>query len=408
MSKIPEELLPNDYQGGRFLTIGDSLYYDYRSIYQDFRSELTLEYLSDKELKDNLWYLFCEIYLNTDKYKSDENINKKIDVYISTICKPINEYEIFIGIENLDEKRGLINIWDFSIFQLSNDDFYNKFGKSKRLELDKDKFVNRGLMSFIEKGNNLKLVCDRAREKAKFNIKILQLYLRNSHTLWDDQILFSISEYILIRNIKNSKDIYSTFHRNRKPEKLGSIKAFEELFDLAEDHYTKLRDLEPKLANHIKRTIHWIGEAINEEDYDLKIIALCTAIETLLTTRDERKKGEKIAYRILLLNKELSTPFTNPFKILFIYNLRSKVIHGSGLSICGESDYFTMLYEVKRILNNCINYVHNNNITKISTMIKNLESKDNIEWLNSWVKSWLGRYNDKIVGDILDAVKINK
>ncbi len=192
VSKVPKDLLPSDHQGDQFLSIGKELYQDFISIYSDYRAEINIEYLSNNELNDKLWYLFCEIYLNTNNYKSDEQVNKKITSFISDLCKPINEYKIFLSIENLDETVGQINIWDFSILKFSSEEFDNRFHKSKSLDFIKDKFVNVALMSFSEIGNNYGLIYERARVKARFNIKILQMYLRDSYTLHDDQMLFSI------------------------------------------------------------------------------------------------------------------------------------------------------------------------------------------------------------------------
>lgn len=404
VSKVPKDLLPSDHQGGQFLSIGKELYQDYISIYNEYRSNINIEYLSNNELNDKLWYLFCEIYLNTNNYKSGEQINKKITSFISDLCKPINEYKIFLSIENLDETIGQINIWDFSILKFSSEEFDIRFDKSKALDVIKDKFVDVALMSFSESGNNYSLICERARAKARFNIKILQMYLRNSYILHDDQMLFSISDFILIENISNSEDVHWNFHHQRKPLKLGSIKAFEELFRLAEDHYLKLNDLAPRIANRVKRTIHWIGESIREENYDTKIIFLCTAMETLLTTKNDGKKGEKIAYRTLLLENRLSIPLSDPFSLLLIYELRSEVIHGSGLSISGRTEYYTMLNATKKIFNNYINFVHQNNIKKHSTFIKSLESKDDLEWLLTWFNNWKGHRNKKLIENFFRVI----
>ena len=101
-----------------------------------------------------------------------------------------------------------------------------------------------------------------------------------------------------------------------------------------------IKVLNPQIKTIVDRTIYWIGKAIEETEYDQKIIALCTAMEVLLTTRSDRRKGEAIAYRMILINLSLEKKFSNPFQILRIYELRSKIIHGSSLLTTTESEYY--------------------------------------------------------------------
>jgi hypothetical protein len=61
----------------------------------------------------------------------------------------------------------------------------------------------------------------------------------------------------------------------------------------ANKDFLLIRKFPPNLKDLIERTLHWIGLSISEVDPDIKISFLCTALETLLTTKDDKRKGEK-------------------------------------------------------------------------------------------------------------------
>ena len=107
---------------------------------------------------------------------------------------------------------------------------------------------------------------------------------------------------------------------------------------------------------------------MRDRDYDDKIIALCAAMESLLTVRSDKMKGETLAYRLVLLNSFLERPFLNPFKLLWIYELRSKVIHGSSLNEATKAEYGTLRRVTRDTISNFISVAEAQNVKSVHAL----------------------------------------
>jgi hypothetical protein len=141
----------------------------------------------------------------------------------------------------------------------------------------------------------------------------------------------------------------------------------------------------PKLRERFERALIWIGRSIEEEDPDIKIINLSTALETILTDKSDKKKGETLAYRMLLLNAHVKKPFIHPAKVLRIYELRSEIIHGSQIGIASDQDYSTMRYAAIETLRHSLKVIHKFSLKDPKNFIKTIksynESKTILDWL---------------------------
>jgi hypothetical protein len=127
---------------------------------------------------------------------------------------------------------------------------------------------------------------------------------------------------------------------------------------------------------------------MREEDYDDKIIALCSAMESLLTVRSDKMKGETLAYRLVLLNGFLEKPFLNPFKLLWIYQLRSKVIHGSSLNEATRAEYNTLRRVTRETISNVISVAKQQNMKSIPELVTLLETSDKVDLAKNWFKDY--------------------
>ena len=121
------------------------------------------------------------------------------------------------------------------------------------------------------------------------------------------------------------------------------------------------------------RAMEWIGDSITREHPDSKIVDLCTALETLLATEQDKKKGELIALRMTLLCALLGQLFFSPSQLLEIYIKRSKIVHGSQRDICTDTDYVTARRIALDVFQKCLTFVKNNKITRHSKFIKKIE-----------------------------------
>ncbi|VVB55994.1 Uncharacterised protein [uncultured archaeon] len=160
--------------------------------------------------------------------------------------------------------------------------------------------------------------------------------------------------------------------------------------------------LELKLRERFKRALTWIGRGIEEKDSDIKIIFISTALETILTTSDDRRKGEALASRMLLLNTIVGKGFTHLANVLFIYELRSEIVHGSKLRITSNKEYFTLLRVTIETLINSIEVIRCKGLKNHSKFIATLDSYDKREQ----VINWLNKQTDVRSSQIKDYMEL--
>jgi hypothetical protein len=291
--------------------------------------------LNENELKDALWHFICEIIARYSDYLKTDRLNEKINEFLSSILRPLEEYEVLISILQLDANDLEIKIGDVTI---------KKFDELALQDwgIPSDVFretANKTLAIIPEKGNNPKLICDRARRKADFIIRILQVSLSTDFYIHDKNLLFKQDEYMFYRKKDTPSSVRRQWQSRYKfpplviDEKLE--KSMNEFLGNISDILEEEKYL-PELRKRFERALMWIGRSIEEEDPDIKIINLSTALETILTDKSDRMKGETLAYRILLLNAHVKKPFIDPAKVLWIYELRSEIIHGSRIGIASD------------------------------------------------------------------------
>ena len=171
---------------------------------------------------------------------------------------------------------------------------------------------------------------------------------------------------------------------------------FVPFFEKRSDHLSALENFSPEMRDIAERAIYWIGNSIEEHDDDRKVISLCTALETLLTNIADKRKGEALAYRMALLESVLDEAFFYPSQILWIYNLRSNVIHGKSREEATSAEYRTMLTATKRTLNSFIRLVKLQGIKNRSKLIDFLETSKYSGQLVSWLEGCGDQYSKSI------------
>ncbi|MCG3147722.1 MAG: hypothetical protein PCFJNLEI_01163 [Verrucomicrobiae bacterium] len=401
---VPEDLWSEEMKTTQRATV--MLWGETQRAYEDalrqLRADKTTEYLSDKELKDRLWRLVCEIAIKEDEFTHDQKLQGKICEFQQDICKPLENCEVLIRVEHLDAGSEVINLGDCTVSKFSRDQLA-AWGLNPAIpELAKrlEEFAGATLIAVPESGNNPGLILDRAREKAAQRLRILQATLSRHRLLQDENLLFAISEAAAIRRLNDPGS--ATWGWRSKRRSVG-LKWDATLTTALSQMHNELRAMgnAPKIRGVIDRAMHWIGEAIYEELPDKKVLALCSALEALLTSISDGRKGEAIAYRIMLLNSVLNQGFLDPSRILWIYELRSKVTHGSSLDEATLSDYYTLRMAATDTLVSVLRLVAQKNVTKQSQLIAVLEESE----FTTPCLDWLQARADKGSQSILKALE---
>lgn len=372
---------------------------EFGDIIKSLRKERCLEYLSDKEMESRFSSFASNLIIEINQGKE---IDKRIDDFISSIVKPLDELEFLFPIRNLTFNSNELKIGDIIIKKIEHDS--DILIKKSLIEEMFDPFegnYSATIAETMESGTNLELMEERAARKVDLALNILRLSLSEGIFFSDGIALFSRTELTLFRK-KGLSDAYRySWHRSFKPIQVkfdlgGTDKFNTSLKNLSDAFYGN--SIAEELLERLRKATIWISRSIREEDFDLKIIYLCTALESLLISRDIGRKGEDLAYKILLLNLWSDKPFLLPRCVLELYNLRSAIIHQGKIEFSTKDDYRILRRIAIDILFKTIDFINVTGVTNYKEFMKELESEEKIEE----VRSWLEAYNDSAATKILE------
>ena len=307
---------------------------------------------------------------------------------IKRLGKPLIEYEVLISLErHLDLSGHTIDLAGVKFFQMSQKDILD-WGIDRSMSAFHKQFydavVSKPVALMYEKCHSSDEAMENARIKLNTALNMLRIALLIDHDpriiswrIWDEQLLFHADEESALRE----KGKPSTAH-------LGFESGFRSWQLLIDDTYAKqivdskrLLDglflghkAQSKIYGRLRRALEWIGGSVTREHLDDKIVDICTALETLLTTRQDGRKGEAISLRMMLLYSHLKVPFFDPVKLFEIYKKRSDIVHGSNRGICSDSEYKSAQWIAGDVFKKVLTYIQTHNITQHSDFIEKLES----------------------------------
>lgn len=384
---IPDELHTDESRKKEWgvLTLLGPDYHNFHKALELFEEDQESEFLSKAEHQDRMWFLFCEAYLNRNTLLDETMLKELVDIFLREVRRYERVYEVLIPIENFEILDGTLPLWDFKLEKISRESL-----KAKGVDINNRTvggfFKNQSettAMIISEKGTSPKHVCERARNKAIFNQRIMQAYFSYSTTLNEQQLLFEMSEFAIVKDVASSTGVLTQWKAKRKPYGLKLSRELSWLTEKANAHHGVVRNLPVKLKSAFERALYWMGVSLDEGDPDRKVIALCSALESMLSTKDERMKGERIAFRYCLLCAVTQRPWVWPQDVLEIYNRRSVVVHGSGLDLATPRDASTLSLVMRDVLDCFVKAIEKYTIVKPTDLFKLLEtSPEASEFLN--------------------------
>lgn len=408
---IMSRIKPNDIkEGSDYVELYGKYHWLYRQVLSLLRKELSLEFLKDRELDEELWHLTCEIILLRPSFSNFNAVKKRIRQFTFDIVKPIIEYEVLIPILYIDVRDKIIQIGD-SIIKSFDETKLIEWGITKESgsPYTFQRFLNKSCFIIREKGNNEHLACNRAREKAYFLMKLLQVALTSSRVLHDVELLYKLGSEVAIREVNQPDNVGFDWIRGFTPIRREIDDKLEsDVNSFFEKVSSTIFDGDPDLKKSFRTAITWIGRSVEEEDLDIKIIYLSTALESILTSRSDDKKGETIAYRMLLLNTYLEDSFVHPSRVLYIYELRSEIVHGSKLAVSTMDDYLTMRHIARATIENAILAIKKMGVNRKSDFHNLLDKNEKaVELVLNWLREQ-GDSRSNTIGDYMEKKCVKK
>lgn len=350
---IPDDMMTKELKSkpifGFRLTQDETV--KFRELLHTLRPVLEFEYLSDKELRAALIRLSCKICLDRQSFLAKRHIETEADGFLKGLVQPIRSVRVVFGLNSLETEKaieceyGKITKLHESLFDENMDeDLKAVYGERLRARIGKT------VVLVEESGNNYQRIHDRARESALHVLRIVRVGLSNISFMHEQQLLFDLDGYAFLLDADSNELLYGMWQRPRDPWRLQ----FNEPLALPAQEYVDLlreaRDIGGSAYETTKRALIWMSDAIQQSEYDHKVISLCTALETILTFESDGLKGQAIAFRQIMLGFSLNENYFHPDEILRVYELRSALVHGSELRISTTSDWTVLHYICRKTL----------------------------------------------------------
>ena len=87
----------------------------------------------------------------------------------------------------------------------------------------------------------------------------------------------------------------------------------------------------------------------------------------------------------MLLCRQLKKPWFDPGFVLYLYDKRSDIVHGSHRGICTDSDNSTGMMIAIEVFRDSLTHVKDNQITKHSKFIASLQDEQNLAVAVDWL-----------------------
>jgi hypothetical protein len=351
-------------------------------------NEDSLKHVAYSELDKELWHFYCEIYCDSAKFKNDSEIKSVVNALLKRLNKPLIDYEVLIPLEKQLQLNG--NTFDLAgvrFMQMSEVDIVN-WGIDKNISVFHTKFydaiIGKSVALLYEQCHGSDKAVENARKKLNAALNMLRVALLLDHDprivswrIHDEEMLFCADEQYAVRQKGSSSPAQFGFHRGFRCVQFTIDSAYSNQIAESKRVIDSLfipSNLQSGLYKRLRRALEWIGSSVTRERLDDKIVDICTALETLLSTQQDSRKGEAITLRMMLLYSWFKKPFFSPVKVLELYIKRSDIVHGSKRDTCLDYDYRMGQWIAIDVFNHVLVYVQANNITQHGDFFKHVES----------------------------------
>ena len=394
MIAMPNPAVADEQHEAGSLFLGGRLGELYLKALDSLETDPAFENLARADLENELDDLLRDLVVNRDQMKTSPEIRKRTTAFLFELARPMGKYEVAFNVEGVKFGSGPLTVGDV-VFQqfsskLAQDWNHSAIPGESREFLDDLVNQSVGIVT-VDAGSHRK-----AQERA---VAVFDRALNTLRVCIVSSSPFAISDRWLLQS-------RGEFHAVRQvgpktsPAEWGAARGFRPIgLDLTDLWTASTRDfigrlgplydgaIQGKLRDALLRSLEWIGMSITRESYDHKIVDLCTGLEAVLTTVDDGRKGEAIAFRFMLLSTALGRPFCPPGVLYDLYEGRSRVVHGAALGECGNNDYLQLRLVAKEAVLNIIELNRAQGpFDRPSRLIRLLESRGRMKEAIAWLE----------------------
>ena len=368
----------------------------YQEALQALEDDEAVEHLTRPTLDEALFALVRGLDPSQSGKPNQSAIRQKVNDFFSDLVVPPTHYEVAFSIENIKLNAGPLTIGDVD-FRTFTEELAQKweFGKARGHFRDAlSRIIGLPVGIVAAEGRSAWKAAERAESSFERSLNTLRVCVGSFPVakILDRQLLQRQGQFRVMREASPDPKLIST-GGGLITDPLNLVLT-PRIMNSTNDFVSKLAPLydgtaQGRFRDALLRGIDWIGVSITRQNHDHKIVDLCTALEAVLTTMDDRRKGEAIALRSWLLSVVLEQPIIDPHEVHSLYELRSRVVHGAALGVCGENDYIKLRSLAERVLLQVLQLNEDSGpFHRPIDLIRCLEKRDRLEkalvWLNNW------------------------
>jgi hypothetical protein len=220
-----------------------------------------------------------------------------------------------------------------------------------------------------------------SREEAEHVLRVLRVALRESLSLLDRQLRFTLGEGYAFDDRLSGWDT--------RPSTAYELTLEGSLRELVRQSPVAAMPLVPR--NQLERkadlALRWMERALLATDPLVQLLYLFFALEALLGDKAEGLKAPVLAYRRAMLGEASGHGFTHPSVTFVLYEeVRSAAVHGGEVPEVTDELVKSFASDVRLALNEYLTYGAVQNFTKQSQLVRTLDSHPEHERMYEWLR----------------------
>jgi hypothetical protein len=385
--RVPNEMLPDNRREPLTIAIDGDEAQAFSDASVTLAADKRFEYLSNAELEDRIWRVVCKAILQPELFGSEPAIHVQTEAFFAESARPVQDYEFTWAVNNLTFDGRLTMFWG-SVLRRMNEEELKEISDADLVfftGLTREEFAKKSVIQVRETGTNHSHAAKRAQAKANHCLDVLRVAISAHPWLTEEQCLISLSECYLARVVNSGSVVRVGWSADRSPSHFDFQNALSNQLAPIQHLFMQLECLPKPFRDNVSRHLSWISRAIVEENLDIKAVFLCSALEALLTSKDDQSKSIRIIVRFLTLHKEFARPFPDPIDMIIAYRYRSDIIHGSKMNVVTQKLYGILLWEARQVSDLYAEYAGKTEAQSpfelLRTLDKSPHRKTAIQWL---------------------------
>lgn len=367
--------------------LGERLAEIYFRALGEISRELVPQHMGQSELDDALWALFRDVAANAASYRLSGRIRNRLNKFTQDVKRPLYPFEAAYSIGSLDLAGEVFSIGSVRFFNMDDNQatLWRLTEDNPAASRARPHWMHHPVAAVRIQAADDRRALETGLAQVTSSMDLLRFagvigVISASSPLDDRLFLWRLNGHSITRKITpNQQSITYHLEHGFRPFKTEMGPHIKKGLELQVSGLQAIAngELPDEISRHLRGAINWISSSITRERLDDKVVDLCTALEILLLPdyRGPHRKGQMIALRHRLIGGDW-----NPIGISALYDLRSKIVHGSVTNVSQYLDYWHLLVICIITLDNLVNLAKRNPMVQnLAGLVGIVETQDNLK-----------------------------